>query len=72
MTDPLAATRQGADDLQSGTADLRQPGRALRARSRDGVTTNPTIFAMISDGDAYAAQLADPSAGGLGGEALRA
>jgi len=39
-----------------------------------GVTTNPTIFAKaISDGDTYAAQLADLSARGVSvGEALRA
>jgi transaldolase len=79
MTDPLAALRAAGvsiwlDDLSRERLTSGSLAELVAHHHVTGVTTNPTIFAKaISDGDAYAAQLADLSARGVSvGEALRA
>lgn len=73
MTDRLAALRAAGvsiwlDDLSRERLTSGSLAELVAHDHVTGVTTNPTIFAKaISDGDTYAAQLADLSArGGLG------
>jgi transaldolase len=79
MTDRLAALRVAGvsiwlDDLSRERLTSGTLAELVAHDHVTGVTTNPTIFAKaISDGDTYAAQLADLSARGVSvGEALRA
>jgi len=79
MTDRLAALRAAGvsiwlDDLSRERLTSGSLAELVAHDHVTGVTTNPTIFAKaISDGDTYAAQLADLSARGVSvGEALRA
>jgi transaldolase len=70
MTDRLAALRAAGvsiwlDDLSRERLTSCSLAELVAHGHVTGVTTNPTIFAKaISDGDTYAAQLADLSARG--------